>query len=32
MKKARSLGYKVSSEFFKNLKEAYEKQKGIRPN
>src|SRR4030042_1535754 len=32
IKKARSLGYKVPSEFLKNLKEAYEKQKGISPN
>jgi tetratricopeptide (TPR) repeat protein len=31
IKKARSLGYKVPSEFLKNLKEAYEKQKGISP-
>ena len=32
IKKARSLGHKVPSEFLKNLKEAYEKQKGISPN
>jgi tetratricopeptide (TPR) repeat protein len=32
IKKARSLGYKVPSEFLKNLKEAYEKQKGVSPN
>lgn len=32
IKKARSLGYKIPSEFLKNLKEAYEKQKGISPN
>jgi len=32
IKKARSLGYKVPPEFLKNLKEAYEKQKGTSPN
>jgi tetratricopeptide (TPR) repeat protein len=32
IKKARSFGYKVPSEFLKNLKEAYEKQKGTSPN
>jgi tetratricopeptide (TPR) repeat protein len=32
IKKARSLGYKVPSEFLKNLREAYEKQKGVSPN
>jgi hypothetical protein len=32
MKKARSLGYKVPSEFLRNLKEAYEKEKGFSPN
>jgi tetratricopeptide (TPR) repeat protein len=32
IKKARSLGYKVPSEFLKNLNEAYEKQKGVSPN
>ena len=31
IKKARSLGYKVPSEFFKNLQEAYDKQKGPKP-
>jgi len=29
IKKARTLGYRVPPEFFKNLKEAYEKEKGI---
>jgi len=32
IKKARSLGYKVPPEFLKNLREAYEKQKGVSPN
>jgi len=32
IKKARSLGYRIPSEFLKNLKEAYEKQKGMSQN
>jgi len=32
IQKARSLGYKVPSDFYKNLREAYEKLKGISPN
>jgi tetratricopeptide (TPR) repeat protein len=32
IKKARNLGYKVPAEFYKNLRDAYEKQKGISPN